>query len=73
MLRDHCVGIGHHGDEEIQEDNYVDHAVRSEHKKSPETRVRLDPRQFKVLQAHHSETGPEERLRGFKETVQEDD
>ena len=35
--RDGLVGVGHHGDEHVEEDDDVTHGVETEHEQGPET------------------------------------
>ena len=52
----------HHGNEEVQEYDDVDHGVRSEHQHAPEARERLDPLELEILQVDQTKSRPEKRL-----------
>lgn len=58
--RDHRVGVGHHGDEQVQQDDDVDDTVGAEQKQTPEPGVGLDATEVEGVQTHHAETGPEQ-------------
>lgn len=63
----------HHGDEQIEQHNDVDNGVRTEHEHSPEPCEYLDSVQFKTIQVHQAEHGPEQRLGGLEQTVSQTD
>lgn len=65
------IRIRHHGDEQVKQNDDIDDAVRTEHEQAPKARVGFDAGQLEVLQPHHSEGGPEKRLRGLEYAVQE--
>ena len=52
----------HHGDEEVEQHDDVDHGERAEHEQPREPRELLDPRQLEVVQVDQAEDRPEERL-----------
>lgn len=58
----HCVRVGHHGNQHVQQDDNVDHAVRAEHEQAPEAREALDAGQVERLQVDEAERSPEKGL-----------
>lgn len=64
--RYYLIRIGHHGDEHVEQNNDVDHGVRTEQQQAPKPRETLDPGEIERRQIHETETGPEERLRRFE-------
>lgn len=56
------VRVGHHGDEEVQQNDDIDDVVGAEHEHTPEPRERLNSSQFEVDQVHQPEGSPEKRL-----------
>ena len=38
-FRYHCVGVGHHGNQHVEEDNDVANRVASKHEQSPKPRI----------------------------------
>ena len=65
---DERVGIGHHGDEKVEEDHNVDDGERTEHHHAPEASITLDAAHLEDGQVHETETGPEQRLRRLEQT-----
>ena len=47
--RDELIGMVHHGNEKVEQDNDVDHRKTSKHDKSPESREFFDSIQLKVI------------------------
>lgn len=62
----HGVGVGHHGNKQVQEYDDIDDRVAPEHEEAPEPGVGLDTGQVEGVEPDHAETGPEERLRGLE-------
>ena len=60
--RDELIGMIHHSDKQIEQNDNVDDGERSEHEESGESSELLDPGQFKVVQVYEAENGPEESL-----------
>lgn len=54
------IRVRHHSDQEVQEHNNVDDVVGAIHEETPEPRECFDARQFKIIQVHQTERGPEE-------------
>lgn len=67
--RYYLIRVGHHGDEHVEQNNDVDHGVRPKQQQAPKPRETLDPGEIERRQIHETETGPEERLRRFKDAV----
>ncbi len=61
--RDELVGVVHHGDEQVEEDDYVDDGEGAEHEEAEVAGELLDAGQLKVVQVYQAEAGPEQRLR----------
>jgi hypothetical protein len=53
------IGMIHHGDQKVQEDDYVDDRVSPKHQHSPEPCEALDTSQLKVVQIDEPKHGPE--------------
>lgn len=66
MYLNHGIGAGHHGDEQVEQDGYVQHQVRCKHEQSPEARVCVDSIQVKAIDSNLTKSGPEQRLYGFE-------
>lgn len=67
-FRNNLVGIGHHGNQEIQQDNNIDHRITSKHEQCPKSSKTLYPSQFKWNEIDQTKWCPKERLRCFKQT-----
>ena len=52
----------HHGDEQVEQNDDVDHGERAEHEEAAEARELFDPAQLEVVQVDQAENGPKERL-----------
>ena len=65
---DELVGVVHHGDEQVEQDDDVDDGERAEHDQAPEPRELLDPGELKVVQVDQTERGPEQGLACFPKT-----
>ena len=52
--RDELVGVIHHGNQEIEEHDDVDHGEAPEHDEPPEPGELLDPRQLEVVQVYEA-------------------
>ena len=63
----HLKGIGHHGDEHVQEHNNVTDAVGAKHEEGPKSGELFDPSQFEISQRDETKGGPKEGLRSLKE------
>ena len=62
---DELVGVVHHGDEEVEQDDDVDDGEGAEHDQAPEPRELLDPRQLKVVEVDEAKGRPKQGLAGF--------
>ena len=56
------IGVIHHGDQEIEEDDDVDDGEAAEHDQTPEPGELLDACQLKVVQIYQTKGGPEQSL-----------
>ena len=56
---DELVGVVHHGDEEVEQDDDVDDGEGAEHDEAPEPRELLDPGELEVVQVDETESCPE--------------
>ena len=65
---DQLVGVVHHGDEEVEQDDDVDDGEGAEHDEAPEPRELLDARQLKVVEVDEAKRGPKQGLTCFPET-----
>ena len=65
---DKLVGVVHHGDEEIEQDDDVDDGEGAEHDEAPEPRELLDPGQLEVVQVYQAKGGPKQGLTCFPKT-----
>ncbi len=63
------VGVVHHGDEEVEEDDDVDDGEGAEHEEAGEARELLDAGQLEVVQVDQAEDGPEQGLGGLPQAV----
>ena len=61
-IQSSLVGVVHHGDEQVEEDDDVDEGVASEHEEAEEPRELLDAGQLEVLEVDEAEHSPEQRL-----------
>ena len=59
----------HHGDQKVQEHDYIDDRVGPEHQHSPEPSEALDASQLKVVQIDEAKHSPEQCLSRLKQTV----
>ena len=59
---DELVGVVHHGDEEVEQDDDVDDGEGAEHDEAPEPRELLDPGELEVVQVYEAESRPEQGL-----------
>ena len=64
------IGVIHHGDQEIEEDDDVDQREASEHDETPEPGELLDSTQLKVVQIYQTKSRPKQSLRCLPQTVQ---
>ena len=71
LVADRLVRVVHHGDEQVQQDDHIDHTIAAEHQQAPEAGVALDAGQFEVLQIDQAERSPEERLKRLEKTGEE--
>ena len=62
----------HHGDEEVEQHDDVDHGERAEHEQPREAGELLDPRQLEVVQVDEAEDRPEERLARLPQAEREE-
>ena len=65
---DKLVGVVHHGDEEIEQDDDVDDGEGAEHDEAPEPCELLDPGQLEVVQVDQAKGGPKKGLTCFPKT-----
>ena len=65
---DKLVGVVHHGDEEIEQDDDVDDGEGAEHDEAPEPCELLDPGQLEVVQVDQAKGGPKQGLTCFPKT-----
>ena len=56
---DGLVGVGHHGNEHVEQHNDQAAAVDPEHQQRPEPCKILDPRELKISEVHQSKNCPE--------------
>lgn len=66
---DHVVGVGHHGDQQVEEHNDVDHGVRAEHEHGPEPREGAQTHQLEGVQFNETERGPKQGLGGLEQAA----
>ena len=59
---DELVGVVHHGDEQIEQDNDVDDGEGAKHDEAPEPGELLDPGELKVVQVNQAKGRPEQGL-----------
>ncbi len=56
---DELVGVVHHGDEQVEQHDDVDHGEWAEHEEAGKTCKFLDASQFEIVQVYETENGPE--------------
>ena len=66
---DELVGVIHHGNEQIEQDDYIDHREGPKHEETKKPCKFLDASQLKVFQVYQAKYCPEQGLRGFPKTV----
>ena len=66
--RDELVGVIHHGDEKIEQDDDVDDREASEHDETPEPGELFYSSQLKVVQVYQTKSCPEQSLCCLPET-----
>ncbi len=59
----------HHCNEQVEQDNDVDHGEGAEHEEAEEPGELLDAGQLEVVKVDEAEDGPEQRLRRLPEAV----
>ena len=65
----HVVGVGHHGDEQVEEHNDVDDGVRTKHKHCPETREGTQAHQLEGVQFNQTKRSPKQGLGGLEQAA----
>ena len=60
--RDELVGMVHHRDEKVEQDDDVDYGKCAEHYEAPESREFLNSRKLKIIQVYQTKGSPEQSL-----------
>lgn len=63
------IGMIHHSDQQVEENDDVDDSIRAEHQHAPEPREDLDAVQLERVQVDQTERRPEQRLHRLEQTV----
>ena len=61
----------HHGDEQVEQHDDVDHREGAEHEQAGEARELLDASQLEVVQIDQTEDGPKQSLGGLPQAGKE--
>lgn len=66
---DHVVGVGHHGNQQVEKHDDVDDGVRAEHKHGPEPREGAQTHQLEGVQFNETKRSPKQGLGGLEQAA----
>lgn len=65
--RNNLIRVGHHCDEHIEQNDYVNDGIGAEQKEGPEPGEASDALEIERREIHHAKGGPEQGLRCLEE------
>lgn len=63
--RNELIGVVHHSNKKVEQDNDVDHGKGAKHQESKEPGELLNACEFKVVKVDEAKNGPKQSLAGF--------